>query len=355
MTVDTSAPRSRRAILAASLGGAAAFVANALSRATPANAADGQTMVVGGEYSASSKTFLGISADDYAFWGASDINIGVLGSSGSSIGVHGESTNGVGTDGWSQNGTGVKGESTPGWGVWGVSSNNNGVYGTSVVAAGVKGNAPIGVEGDGTSTGLWGHTASGIGARGDSDTGVGVWATAGPGAIGLSSQVGANKIDPPAIPKDVAIYARSIGGTATRGVIGETTGGRGINGVATSGRAVQGQATSGRGVYGYATGGTAGYFERQAGATGIALRAVGPVKLDNCSGLATINSSTSSVIVTPGIDLAATSAVVATLQGDAGGSTAVKRIAVNTTNNTFTIYLTANSTATVKVAWHVFV
>ncbi len=58
--------------------------------------------------------------------------------------------------------------------------------------------------------------------------------------------------------------------------------------------------------------------------------------------------------MTPGIDLTATSAVVATLQGSAGGTTTVHRIAVNATADTFTIYLTANATAAVKVAWHVF-
>jgi len=43
--------------------------------------------------------------------------------------------------------------------------------------------------------------------------------------------------------------------------------------------------------------------------------------------------------------------VIATLNGSAGGSTAVKRVAINATTNVFTIYLTANATASVKVAW----
>jgi hypothetical protein len=55
--------------------------------------------------------------------------------------------------------------------------------------------------------------------------------------------------------------------------------------------------------------------------------------------------------VTPGIDLTSTSTVIATLNGDAGGSTAIKRVAINATTNAFTIYLTANATASVKVAW----
>ena len=37
-----------------------------------------------------------------------------------------------------------------------------------------------------------------------------------------------------------------------------------------------------------------------------------------------------------------------------GGTTTVHRVSVNATANTFTIFLTANSTASVKVAWHAF-
>ena len=79
--------------------------------------------------------------------------------------------------------------------------------------------------------------------------------------------------------------------------------------------------------------------------TGYALRTKGRVRLDQSAGQATITSGTSSVVVTPGIDLTATTAVVATLNGDAGGSTAVKRVAINATANTFTIYLTGNAAA----------
>lgn len=46
--------------------------------------------------------------------------------------------------------------------------------------------------------------------------------------------------------------------------------------------------------------------------------------------------------------------VTATLMGSAGGRTTVHRVSINTTANTFTIVLTANSTVNVKVGWHVF-
>jgi hypothetical protein len=334
MSVDTTAPRSRRAILAASLGGAAAFVANALSRATPAEAANGQTVTVGGNFSGTTATRIGTTGD-HGFWGSSPDHVGVVGTSIDSWGVDGESTNGWGVSGYSAVEIGVRGESAGSLhGVAGVSAGGNGVFGT------------------GPGAGVYGDTAGGIGVVGASNSGFGVRGSsnAAAGVVGASPYASLGNV-----PVNTGVYGVSKVDGSSRGVVGETTSGRGVNGIAQSGRGVQGQATSGRGVYGYASTGTAGYFERQAGQSGTALRAVGPVKFDNCSGLATITAGTNAVTVTPGIDLATTSAVVATLQGDAGGATAVKRVAVNATNNTFVIVLTANSTATVKVAWHVFV
>ena len=118
--------------------------------------------------------------------------------------------------------------------------------------------------------------------------------------------------------------------------------------------ALHGTATTGYGARAYAATGTAGYFSTGGLKAGTALQAVGKVKFDKSVGIATVAAGTPRVTVTPGIDLTATSAVVATLQGDAGGSTTVKRISMNPTTDQFTIYLTANATAAVKVAWHVF-
>jgi hypothetical protein len=78
------------------------------------------------------------------------------------------------------------------------------------------------------------------------------------------------------------------------------------------------------------------------------------VKFDKSVGVATIAKGARSVAVTPGIDLTATSAVVATLMKSAGGTTAVRYVSVNVTTDKFTIYPTAKATAAVKVAWHVF-
>jgi len=117
--------------------------------------------------------------------------------------------------------------------------------------------------------------------------------------------------------------------------------------------------TDGTGVFGYASGtdGTAGYFTTPTASglhRGTALLADGRVKFPNCAGIATIPSGTKSIVVTPGIDLVSTSAVTATLQGNPAGSVMVRSVAVNANADTFTIYLTANASANVKVAWHVF-
>ena len=40
--------------------------------------------------------------------------------------------------------------------------------------------------------------------------------------------------------------------------------------------------------------------------------------------------------------------------GSAGGTTTVHRVAVDANADAFTTYLTANASAAVKVAWHVF-
>jgi hypothetical protein len=56
MAIDSSARRSRRALLASGLGSLAALVASALGRPLTTRAADGDTVVVGGEFQATSVT-----------------------------------------------------------------------------------------------------------------------------------------------------------------------------------------------------------------------------------------------------------------------------------------------------------
>ena len=161
-------------------------------------------------------------------------------------------------------------------------------------------------------------------------------------STGLQGHSGADS--PPAAPAKTGVFGYAVQDSAAIGVRGQSTAGRGV----------YGQATSGQGVRGYATTGSALYGSTSSPKSGIALRTVGRVRFEQSVGIATISAGSSHVTVTPGIDVNTSSAVVATLQGSAGGKTTVHRVSVSTTADTFTIYLTANATASVKVAWHIF-
>lgn len=233
------------------VGGVLAFVASAIGRPLPARAADGETVLVGGDYTSNSVTRitnitprdsalpLEASSGD-ALQGRSSSGIALRGVSGSYIGVWGESTSVVGVRGISSSGTGVTGSSTSGVGVSGVSLGQ------------------------------------------------------GSGAVGVGGQ-----------SPGVAVLGNSDGGTAIYGI----------------------------------------------SSTGYALRTSGRLRFDKASGSATVAAGRRSVVVTPGFELAASTKVLATLQGSAGGRTTIHRVTVDATADTFTVYLTANTTRSVRVAW----
>ncbi len=262
MAIDSAAPRTRRALLAAALGAGAATVASALGRPVPASAADGQTVVVGGEYTASSVTKIdtGATAAQAALWGVSG-GIGVRGTGTASTGVMGDSTSGPGVYGVSSSGMGVEGTSDSKDGVSGWSTARVGVAGhsESTVAPGTLG------ESFGNSTGVLGYSGS--------DT------------------------HPAAPAKTGVLRLRRPGLEQSRG---------------------DGLLPSGSGHQRHLNDRHRRLSSRHPHPmVGTSLRAVGKVKFDKSAGIATIASGASSGVVTPGIDLTATSAVVATLQGTA--------------------------------------
>ena len=300
MEIDSTTPRSRRVLLAGALGATAVTVAAAIGRPDLVRAANGETVLVGGQYDATLTTgFDAGTSGRMALKGESDSAYGVFGNSISSHGVHGASGSSNGVVGYSKEDTGVYGASS--------STNRPATIGRS--------------QGDST------------------------------GVFGWSSQPGDAR---PTAPARTGVYGYAAQDATATGVRGESTTGRGVVGVAASGIGVRAHAPTGTGVSASTTSGTGVYATTGGLKSGTALRTVGRVRFDNSVGIATIAAGTSSVTVTPGIDLTATSAVVATLQGDAGGSTTVKRISMNPTTDMFTIYLTANATTAVKVAWHVF-
>jgi hypothetical protein len=192
-------------MLIGALGGLGAWAASAVGRASPARA-EGETIVVGGEYTtATSVTKLtnqttGANVIEAV---STSAGAGVKGTSATSIGVWGASTE------W----TGVTGESVEAAGVAGVSTDGVGVRGFSANAQGVIGIGSIGVEGTSDSQFGWG-----VGGSNSVSGGIGVWGQAnGAGSRG--------------------VWGNSNAGQAVRG---QATSGTGVFGSATSGYAIQG-------------------------------------------------------------------------------------------------------------------
>jgi len=293
MTIHADAPRTRRALLAGAIGGLGVWAAAAIGKTSPV-LAEGEVLHVGDDFAtATSLTRITNSAND------SDVIMG------KSLGF----------------GTAVTGQGTSG----------AGLYGYSI-----------------TGLGVHGFTGENIAVLGDNSSDVHA-AVVGRSFSGSTGVLGTSDNGPvPSAKPNTGVYGQGNDTSTSRGVWGHSLAGFGVLGEATTGRGVQGTASSGIGVRAAATSGTGIWASAT---TGYAVHADGRILLDKSAGLATIASGTSSVSVTPGIDLTSSSAVIATLNGNAGGSTAVKRVAINTTTNAFTIYLTANATAAVKVAW----
>ncbi len=179
MASDPNAPRSQRALLAAAAGGAAAFAVTATIPLTAA-AADGEAVLVGGEYTGGTETSLVITSADpndpqaafRAHNTAADA-AGVIGASGDET-LASEDTPFTGVYGWSE----ADPADSLGSGVWGDSPDT-----------GVVGTGSVGVLGIG-GVGLWGDGSGGPGVIGDSDDPVisGVLAR-GSSATGLALSV----------------------------------------------------------------------------------------------------------------------------------------------------------------------
>jgi hypothetical protein len=361
MAIDQTAARSRRALLAAGLGGLVATVASALGRPGVATAASGDPVILSSvNLTSAGTTYIDNDANvnnvfvvnaqgsgGNAIAGNSSNANGVVGTaSGAANGVVGGAASGHGVYGYTDTGDGVHGISTSHYGVYGTSTNQVGVYGESTNHPGVVGTSTNSIGVSGTSpngTGVAGSSGIGVGVNGHSN------ATNRAGTVGQSDGdstgvLGISGTPVPDAPAKTGVYGEAAQDSSARGVWGKSTTGRGVYGEASSGHGVRGYARTGAAVYGSTIGLK----------SGLALHTVGRVRLDNSVGLATILSGHNSVTVTPGIDLTATSAVVATLQGSAGATTTVHRVVVDASGDTFTIYLTANATTNVTVAWHLF-
>jgi hypothetical protein len=184
---DTRTTASRRAVLAAALGGAAAWIATALGQAQNVRAGSDGDVVLGASNTAAAVTTIEFAGND-ALVGrsAAPTHSGLWGdNTGNGYGVSG-STAGATTAGvWGNNsssGTGVKGTSASGPGLSGSSTKNaifgsssgdlyTGVWGENTAA----GYGVYGTTGSADAAGVWGvNSAAGMGVQGTSDSGIGV-------------------------------------------------------------------------------------------------------------------------------------------------------------------------------------
>jgi hypothetical protein len=179
MTIDTDRPASRRAVLTAALGGAAALGVQALASAPGVRAADADPLVLGAPNTAASETSLTADRDSGTVLGVvnnttaiSKSSVGVLGSAANGVGLKGASDTNVGVYGATADETAAS-EFTDFTGVYGFVDGTGldplqfvatGVWGDSVEGIGIFGSGPSGVVG----VGGWGvlgfsDVANGIG------------------------------------------------------------------------------------------------------------------------------------------------------------------------------------------------
>ena len=175
MASDPNAPRSRRALLAAAAGGAAAFAVTATIPLTAA-AADGDAVEVGGDFTGTQETSITVTSpagDPQIAFRANTVNpdgAGLAGTTGDEVGMP-DDTAFTGVFGWSPAAPFPADPQYEGAGVWGASP-DDGVVGTG----GLTGLLGIGSDG-----------VVGIADGGDGVVGIGDAAGAGVRAIGATA------------------------------------------------------------------------------------------------------------------------------------------------------------------------
>lgn len=185
MAIDTTAPRSRRALLLGAAGGLAALAAQALGRPTPVRATHGDVHL-GGTNQTTTMTVI----QNIAESGSGLLVTGRGNAGGTGWGIQGSSDRGAGLDGRSGYGPGVIGRSSQGTGVAGESFDGYGVHGHSNETYGVYGESPsnyavVGLSS--SSAGVAGFSESSFGVVGSTSTLVGVLGQGGSGRGGRFS------------------------------------------------------------------------------------------------------------------------------------------------------------------------
>ena len=255
MAVATTVPRSRRALLSAAFGAAAATAAHALGRPLPVRANDPNDVLLGGN------NVIGTTTQWVnTFTNLDVINIisghagrGILATSSEGIGLEGRSEHAeqygvVGTNSSPTGGGGVFGSTaatlgeTAGVAGQVVSPEGFGVLGdtlaTETTARALVAHAPagtgvVGWAGNGThpaakaKTGVFGYSAidaSAVGARGESPTGTGVLAVSTTGnALRVVGKARFNRSGKVSVPKNRKYVDVTVpGGLASNSIVGAT-------------------------------------------------------------------------------------------------------------------------------------
>ena len=293
---DQPKSRSRRELLAGAAGALGIVAIEALAKMTPAEAANGDAVTVGGTFTGTTGTQITNSTDSQAtFYG---LETGANG-----IGIRGVAS---GTSGSGVEGQGV---STGGIGVraLGIST---GTYSTSTSAEGIY------AQSGSTTSAYPGTTRNGVHGVTDSASDAGVWGEAlggGWGVAGVTNSTGTT---------NSGVWGANEGtGPGVRGSSGTTGAGSGIGVLA------------------------------EAGAAGTALSVSGKAKFSR-SGIASIAAKKKSAVVT-GVPLTTASAILLTLQNNVAVN--VHGAIPNVAGSKFTINLSAAVPAgkTAKVAWFI--
>ena len=308
MVLEAGERRSRRALLAGALGGAAALVGAALAGPLDAAAADGDPVEIGAVNNGSTTTI---------------VKAPVTGFIGQTTAASGKRA-------------GVLGTAPPGDG------------------RGVMGKGPIGVLGQtGSPTGI-GVLGSAAGGNAFAILGTNTAASGNAIAIKGLSQHGTAIVGETASTIDAGVEGHSPG----IGVFGETSGqfGIGVSGFASGsdGSGVSGSANSGSGVgvFGSASGptGIGGQFQANGGPGTFALKVIGRAGFSTAAS-SSVASGVDHKDVTPGVELTGNTTVLATLQSD--GGVAIQYVEVHTGTNSFTVHFSGNTTQACTVAWFV--
>ena len=192
-SIQTS-PRSRRALLAGALGGLGVWAASAIGRASPAEAAAGDSIRMGQQNLAGGTTTnVRTTSNGSAFIVEQHGNGPALRAEATvGSGVEGKARDGVGVFGRSRTEAGVTGESWRSMGVLGISHRlgTSAVVGQSDRGKGVEGRTQAGWA-------VFGSSPDGIGVFGASEKKAGVvgFSQNGPGVRGFSRNGYAGKFD----------------------------------------------------------------------------------------------------------------------------------------------------------------